>query len=122
MYIFNINIPNKPLTNIELSTYVQELQIPHFRGINMRDTLPRYPYRVECAIIGTRVVEYILIHIHRTYALYASQMYTCTLYASHMYTICITLHYMHPTCTLYASHMHTICISCVYYMHPSCTL
>ena len=50
MYIFNINIPDKPLTNIDLSTYARELQIPHFRGILMRDTL--HPYSVECDIVN----------------------------------------------------------------------
>ena len=44
MRIFNISIPDKPLPNIELSTYAQELEIPHFRGVFMRDTLPLYPF------------------------------------------------------------------------------
>ena len=71
MYIFNINIPDKPLTNIELSTYARE--IPHVRGVFMKDTLPQYPYSVECGIvnlntsgyviIGTGTIEFILIHM-----------------------------------------------------------
>ena len=33
MYIFDINIPDKPLANIEISTYTREWKIPHFRGV-----------------------------------------------------------------------------------------
>ena len=40
MRVFNIEIPDKALTNIELSTYARELKIPHLRGVFMRDTLP----------------------------------------------------------------------------------
>ena len=52
MYISGINIPDKPLTNIELSTYAQELEIPHFRGVFMQDMLPQYPLNVECGIVN----------------------------------------------------------------------
>ena len=52
MFIFDINIPDKPLTNIQLSTYAPELKILHFRGVFMRDTLPQYPYIVECGIVN----------------------------------------------------------------------
>ena len=55
MYIFNINIPDKPLTNIELSTYARELQIPYVRDIFMRDTLPRYTYILECGIVNLNI-------------------------------------------------------------------
>ena len=50
MRVFNIAIPDKALTNIELSTYAQELQIPHFRGVFMKDTLPQYS--IECSIVN----------------------------------------------------------------------
>ena len=43
MGVFNIEIPDKALTNIELPTYAQELQIPHFRGVLMIDMLAQYP-------------------------------------------------------------------------------
>ena len=52
MYIFNISIPDKPLTNIELSTYVQELKIPHFRGDFMRDMFPLHPFNIESGIVN----------------------------------------------------------------------
>ena len=55
MHVFNIEVPDKALTNIELSTYAEELKIPHFRGVFMRDTLPRHPYSVECGIVNLNI-------------------------------------------------------------------
>ena len=52
MHIFNVSIPDRPLTNIELSTYARELEIPHFRGVVMRVTLPQYPFNIECDIVN----------------------------------------------------------------------
>ena len=40
------------MTNIELSTHAQELEIPPFRGVFMRDTLPLYPFSIECGIVN----------------------------------------------------------------------
>ena len=51
-YISNVSIPDRPLTNIELSTYARELEIPYFRYIFMRDTLPQYPVNVEIGIVN----------------------------------------------------------------------
>ena len=71
---FNVSIPDRPLTNIELSTYARELEIPHFRGIFMRDTLPQYPFNIEClntsdqsgyVMIETEVIDFISIRIDR---------------------------------------------------------
>ena len=47
MHVFNLEIPDKPLTNIELSTYARELKIPNFRSGFMRDTLPRHSSSVN---------------------------------------------------------------------------
>ena len=44
--IFNISVPDKPLTNIELVRYARLLNTPDFRGVFMRDTLPQYPFNV----------------------------------------------------------------------------
>ena len=52
MRIFNVSISDRPLTNIELSTYVQELKIPHFRGVFTRDTLSLYPFNIESGIVN----------------------------------------------------------------------
>ena len=37
---------------VELSTYARELELSHFRGVFMRDTLPLYPFDVESAIVN----------------------------------------------------------------------
>ena len=52
MRVFNISVPDKPLTNIELVSYARLLKIPDFRGVFMRDTLPQYPLNVECGIVN----------------------------------------------------------------------
>ena len=51
MRVFNLELPDKPLTNFELSAYARELGIPHFRDVFMTDTLPRQtPHSVERGI------------------------------------------------------------------------
>ena len=45
MHIFNVSIPDRPLKNIEFPAYALELDIPCFKGVFMRDTLPHYPIR-----------------------------------------------------------------------------
>ena len=52
MRVFNLELPDKPLTNFELSTYARELGIPHFIGVFMSDTLPRQPHRVESWVVN----------------------------------------------------------------------
>ena len=52
MYIFNVSIPDRPVTNIELSTYARELEIPRIRGVFMRDTLQQYPFNIVCGIVN----------------------------------------------------------------------
>ena len=52
MEIYGINIPDKPLNNFEIIEYVQQLHIPNFRGVFMRDTLPSIPHKDECGIVN----------------------------------------------------------------------
>ena len=52
MHIFDVSIQDRPLTNIELSTYAQEREIPNFRGVFMRDAIPQYPFNIECGIVN----------------------------------------------------------------------
>ena len=53
MYIYGIDIPEYSLSNLDIVRYVQELKIPHFRGVFMRDTLPTVnPRRKECGIVN----------------------------------------------------------------------
>ena len=43
----NIVLPNKPLTNFELEEAAQELKISNFRGVFLRNTLPKRPKKNE---------------------------------------------------------------------------
>lgn len=43
---------DRPLNNHDLLKYVKNLKIPHFRGIFMRDTLPKIPKNIECWILN----------------------------------------------------------------------
>ena len=53
MRVFDIAIPDKPLSNFELERYVRQLEIPNFCGVFMKDTLPaEHPYTVECSIVN----------------------------------------------------------------------
>src|SRR5678816_1027780 len=45
-------LPNKALTNFELIDAVKKLNIPNFRGVFMRDALPKRPRRNECGILN----------------------------------------------------------------------
>ena len=52
MWVFNITIPDKPLSNFELERYAKLLEILNFCGVFMKDTLPEHPYTVECGIMN----------------------------------------------------------------------
>lgn len=43
---------NREMTNVDLTEFAKTLKIPHFRGIYMRDQLPRKPNRIECWILN----------------------------------------------------------------------
>ena len=49
--IKNVTLPNKPLSNFDLEDAVRKLNIPHFRGVFLLDTLPRKPNKKECGIV-----------------------------------------------------------------------
>ena len=51
MHVFNVSVPDRPLTNIELSTYTRDLEITHF-SVFMRDTLSQYPFNIACGIVN----------------------------------------------------------------------
>ena len=50
--VVNIVLPNKPLTNFELEEAAQELNISNFRGVFLRNTLPKRPKKNECGILN----------------------------------------------------------------------
>ena len=45
-------LPNKSLSNFELMEAVKKLKIPRFRGVFMRNTLPKKPRKRECGIFN----------------------------------------------------------------------
>ena len=45
-------LQNKPLSNIELIHAAKQLKIPNFRGVFLRDTLPKTLKRNECGILN----------------------------------------------------------------------
>ena len=52
MEVYGLNIPERGLTNLDLYSYVHELGIPDFRGVYMRDTLPKIAHLRECGIVN----------------------------------------------------------------------
>ena len=52
MEVYGVQIPNKALTNFELLDFANRLNIPFFRGVFMRDTLPTRPCEIECGIVN----------------------------------------------------------------------
>lgn len=48
-----LKIPNRALTNVDIAKYAKILKIPHFRGVFMRNDLPKNgPYFQESAVIN----------------------------------------------------------------------
>ena len=52
MEVFGLDIPDRSLTNYDLIKYVYMLKIPHFRGVFMRDSLPKRPFKKESGIVN----------------------------------------------------------------------
>ena len=52
MEVFGISIPDKALSNVDIMYYKEVLNIPNFRGVFMRDELPKNPYDIECGIVN----------------------------------------------------------------------
>ena len=48
----NLVLPNKPLSNIELLEAARKLKIQNFRGVSLRDILPKKPKKKECGILN----------------------------------------------------------------------
>ena len=48
MDVHGIQIPDKSLSNFDLMKYAEDLNIPNFRGVFMRDELPKIPWLQEC--------------------------------------------------------------------------
>ena len=52
MEVYGLHIPDKSLSNFELMKYAKELNITNFRGVYMRDELPKKPWKKECGIVN----------------------------------------------------------------------
>ena len=53
MKVYEVDIPtDKGLTNFDIQNYADILKIPNFRGVFMRDELPKIPKRFECGIMN----------------------------------------------------------------------
>ena len=52
IWIKNIMLPNKPLSNFDLEDAAKKLKIPYFRGVFLLDTLPRKPNNKECGKVN----------------------------------------------------------------------
>lgn len=69
----NKRLPRRALTNLDIVKYTRD--IPYFRGVYMRDTLPKKPRRIECAILnldtsdnpGTHWVAYVKLNNYCEY-------------------------------------------------------
>jgi len=48
----NIVLPNKPLSNFEITGAVKKNGLKNFCGVFLRDTLPKKPKQNECAIMN----------------------------------------------------------------------
>jgi len=48
----NVVLPNKPPSNFEIEYAVKKIGLENFRGVFLRDTLPKKPKRNECAIMN----------------------------------------------------------------------
>lgn len=67
-------LPKRALTNIDIMEYASE-HIPYFRGVFMRDELPKTSKDIECAIVnldsseneGTHWVAYIKLYNYCEY-------------------------------------------------------
>ena len=52
MNVLGLQIPNKSLSNFDLTKYADDLDISNFRGVFMRDKLPKIPWPRECGIVN----------------------------------------------------------------------
>ena len=59
MKVYGLDISDdRGLTNIDLYRYARELKIDNFRGVFMRDILPRIiPHKTECGIVNINTTQ-----------------------------------------------------------------
>ena len=52
MKVYRLHIPDNSLSNFELMEYAKELNISDFRGVYMREELPKKTWKKECGIVN----------------------------------------------------------------------
>ena len=58
MDVYGIYIPDRALSNFKLINYAKQLDIPNFRGVFMRDDLPKHgPETVENGIVNFNTTD-----------------------------------------------------------------
>ena len=63
MKVFELDIPSEHgLTNFDLISYIEQLKVPYFRGVFMRDELPKNSNPIECGIMNLNKSEQIGSH------------------------------------------------------------
>ena len=61
--VYEIELPSdRALTNLDIEDYANKLEIPYFRGVFMRDTLPAKANKIECAIVNLNTSKEIGSH------------------------------------------------------------
>lgn len=53
-------LPRRALTDVDILRFGKN--ITHFRGVFMRDTLPKFPRRIECAVVNLDLFKGIGTH------------------------------------------------------------
>lgn len=48
---------NRALTNHDIMRHIERIKIPFFRGVYMRDNLPKRPWKIECLILNHDSVQ-----------------------------------------------------------------
>ena len=63
MKVFELDIPpERGLTNFDLISYIEQLKVPYFRGVFMRDELPNRKHIIECGIMNLNKSDQIGSH------------------------------------------------------------
>ena len=63
MKVYELDIPsNRGLSNFDIIYYVGLLKIPHFRGVFMRDELPKNYKTLECGVMNLNTHDQVGSH------------------------------------------------------------
>ena len=57
MEVYGIQIPDKSLSNFDLMKYADDLKISNFRGVFIREEIPKIPWPRECGIVNFNTIS-----------------------------------------------------------------